>query len=448
MMRTALTDSAGTKYMTQLDRLLYEWIAQSDQRRFDLAFQRYSLVAYPAVQRFLINKGVSLTRADCEELANDALLAFFNELGLRRRQSARLIRQEIEQFSPFSLDQFHVRTVKNWTNDAAFLCESLMSFAPPSETDVGTLDVTLKSSVLEANQRIPSLQRRGCLLINEAKTALEDAGTFRFEAPLMAGDDDDTKHALLFAEAIAAAKLETCIGAPEQGRSGIIQFTVGAGNIIKAFPEIAIPSNGLLFRIAENRRNDRYKYIGAAKRGGPGRHPVGLRAPETASTGNCPHPLLDPILDADSSFDDRESVRVYATTLSLDNANETVLDDSVVDPALEYERHDLYAKFIQYLREPLDEAERAVVGAPTNGSAKRAHLKVAAETNKFQFVMRVLEMLGEGCTQQAIAEELDVTRNQVKYVAEKLEPAYERFASEFTRWSNENSSSGDQNHVR
>jgi len=50
-------------------------------------------------------------------------------------------------------------------------------------------------------------------------------------------------------------------------------------------------------------------------------------------------------------------------------------------------------------------------------------------TRKLQRITAVLGLMGEGYTQAQIAAQLDLSRNQVKYVVELVQEAYERFAA-------------------
>ena len=58
---------------TQLDHMLYAWLAETEDRKFDRAFQRYYEVASPSLVRYLV-RGSSLPDLDCEQIAVDALL--------------------------------------------------------------------------------------------------------------------------------------------------------------------------------------------------------------------------------------------------------------------------------------------------------------------------------------------------------------------------------------
>src|SRR5580700_1679282 len=77
-------EEMATPKITTLDRQLYAWLVESDERRFTLAFNVYFSVAFPAVVRFLAR----ISRWDSarlEELAQDALLRFFDRVGRDRR---------------------------------------------------------------------------------------------------------------------------------------------------------------------------------------------------------------------------------------------------------------------------------------------------------------------------------------------------------------------------
>ena len=59
----------------RLDWMLCEWLAETDERRFDQAFSRYYAEASAQVVRYLARRS-SLPDLDCEQIAVDALASY------------------------------------------------------------------------------------------------------------------------------------------------------------------------------------------------------------------------------------------------------------------------------------------------------------------------------------------------------------------------------------
>lgn len=113
--------------MTTLDIRLYAWLATSDERRFERAFSAYFSVAFPAVIRHLAR----LSRWDSahlEELAQDALLRFFDKVGRDRREASEVVKNTLLRLQPLDLGAFHVRQVNAWTDGISSFSDATMSF--------------------------------------------------------------------------------------------------------------------------------------------------------------------------------------------------------------------------------------------------------------------------------------------------------------------------------
>jgi hypothetical protein len=79
----------------------------------------------------------------------------------------------------------------------------------------------------------------------------------------------------------------------------------------------------------------------------------------------------------------------------------------------------------------------AVLAGPlrpfANGPAKAERKRMDSLGSKLDRVIGVLTMRIEGHTQEDIAQVLDLSRNQVKYIAELVQEAYEQFSAMCTR---------------
>jgi hypothetical protein len=88
--------------MTTLDDRLYTWLSEPDDQRFTLAFNAYFAVAYPAVIRHLARMAPSDPPL-LEEIAQDALLRFFEKIGRGRRLASETVARELKSIVPLPL---------------------------------------------------------------------------------------------------------------------------------------------------------------------------------------------------------------------------------------------------------------------------------------------------------------------------------------------------------
>jgi hypothetical protein len=134
------------------------------------------------------------------------------------------------------------------------------------------------------------------------------------------------------------------------------------------------------------------------------------------------HPVELATLDSIVAFDGEECFDEAFPKIMSDNA-------AVSEPMLQYEHEEYFAKFYEYLHRPVSDAARAYENAPDIRCAKIERQKLKSLAAKFARTTTVLSMLGAGNTQEQTAEHLGISRNQVKYIVEVVQEAYERFAA-------------------
>jgi DNA-directed RNA polymerase specialized sigma24 family protein len=103
------------------------------------------------------------------------------------------------------------------------------------------------------------------------------------------------------------------------------------------------------------------------------------------------------------------------------------------DPTAELIDEDFCEQFYACLRKPLHDAEEAYRQAAAVGKADAERKRLASVSDKHARLMAVLTMRIEGQTQEAIAQLLDLSRNQVKYIAEQVQAAYQQFCASAMR---------------
>jgi DNA-directed RNA polymerase specialized sigma24 family protein len=417
--------------MTTLDHRLYAWLLESNERRFELAFKAYFDVAYPSVMRHLAR----LSRWDpvhLEELAQDALLRFFDKVGRNRREASELVSTSLSQIRPLSLGVFHQRQVINWSSDVGSFREMAMGFRLP-ESD----DTDWKTSIRALAERIPALQGQGWHLLHSVHLALrwtfdelDLPAAAPTDAPIHEQSDDDKGIAALRnceERLVEEMRNKTArAAAAEQDHPGAAVFVQSTWNIARTLPRLRIPTNGYLFEIAGTIYLDECKKRGRQKRGGKG---AAAAVDSAADASNQPIErfALESIAadDGEERFDDA----------APSNFADSVTASSVpsVDPTSQYEDEDLFEKFYAYLHRPVADAIEAYHNAQSFGRAGAERRKLDSLTAKFSRTMSVLSVMGEGYTQEQTAERLGLSRNQVKYIIELVQEAYENFTADTAR---------------
>jgi len=196
--------------------------------------------------------------------------------------------------------------------------------------------------------------------------------------------------------------------------------------IVDAVPRLRVPTNSYLFEIAMTIYLDERRKRGRQKRGGRVAAASELEAAADEGATDSRHPVVDLKLDSAAACDGEECVDRAAPAMAQGLPGSAV---PAVDPTPQYENEDLFERFYEYLRKPVEDAARAcAIAAGTRRASAERH-KLDSLTRKLQRITAVLGLMGEGYTQAQIAAQLDLSRNQVKYVVELVQEAYERFAA-------------------
>jgi DNA-directed RNA polymerase specialized sigma24 family protein len=396
----------ATPKITTLDRQLYAWLVETDERRFTLAFNVYFSVAFPAVVRFLAR----ISRWDStrlEELAQDALLRFFDRVGRDRRNASDTVGAELKLISPLNkMGSFHARQVKCWIEDVSAFRAAAMSFTLPrvGQTAEAEAEAEWKSQIRSLADRTLLIQGQGWYLLD---STLRELG--------WSADDADQAVGEMVARTARAAVVEDHY----PGASLFVKHTL---NVVNMIPRLRVPTNGYLFDIATTVYLDECKKRGRLKRGGSGDRRLDCRMPEGDADSLRQHPVEFATSVSTVAIDGEECFDEACLSIISDNA-------AVSDPTLQYEDEEYFAKFYEYLHRPVSDAARAYENAPDVRRAEIERQKLKSLAAKFARTTAVLSMLGAGNTQEQIAEHLGISRNQVKYIVEVVQEAYERFAA-------------------
>ena len=362
--------SSMTRTVTRLDELLYAWLTEPEDRKFDRAFEKYHDEAFAGLVRYLARRSGSRA-LDFEQIAADALLRFFSRVGRERRGASDLIREALGEIHPLDLGSWHVREVRCWTAEVGSFRETSMSFKVTQLEERRNWMAEIQALA----EKIPPLQRQG-------------------------------GHVLEFVRAAIS---------PAPGATRFVEFTL---TIVESLPLLRVPTNGYLFDMAQSLYLDECKFQGRLKRCGT----------------DTWHPLNRINLDdeeSSSEYSSNEDSAQVAAPRQMVFASD--LADAALDPESDLAGEDFCEKFYAYLRRPLDLAEEAYRIAAANGPAKAERKRMDSLGSKWDRVIGVLTMRIEGHTQEDIAQVLDLSRNQVKYIAELVQEAYEQFSALCTR---------------
>jgi DNA-directed RNA polymerase specialized sigma24 family protein len=362
--------SSMTRTVTRLDELLYAWLTEAEDRKFDRAFEKYHDEAFAGLVRYLARCSSS-RGLDFEQIAADALLRFFSRVGRERRGASDLIRDALTQIHPLDLGSWHVREVRCWTAEVGSFRETSMTFKVTQLEERRNWMAEIQALA----EKIPPLQRQGSHVLESVRAAISAA----------------------------------------PGATRFVEFTL---TIVESLPLLRVPTNGYLFDMAQSLYLDECKFLGRLKRCGP----------------DTWHPLNRINLDdeeSSSEYSSNEDSAQVAAPRQMVFASD--LADAALDPESDLAGEDFCEKFYAYLRRPLDLAEEAYRIAAANGPAKAERKRMDSLGSKWDRVIGVLTMRIEGHTQEDIAQLLDLSRNQVKYIAELVQEAYEQFSALCTR---------------
>jgi DNA-directed RNA polymerase specialized sigma24 family protein len=421
---------------TRLDLMLYAWLAEPDNQKFERAFKKYHDEAFIGLVKYLARRSSSL-ELDFEQIAVDALLKFFSRVGRGRREASEAIVRSLPQVQGLELSPFHLRQARRWATDIGAFRERSMTFTLSQQDETDGRE--WKAEIHSLAEKIPPLQRQGCLVLDPLCTEVTLAADTE-----VTGDAEDGHYDFAPMRAFAARlKSDAHAGtAIELRHPGALRFVDGTWTVITVLPQLRVPTNGYLFDIAQNLYLDECKARNRQKRGGAGcsiAEPAGAAADPGDATA---HPLARISLDEESSQQEPTDAGECGGPAAI------AFSCAVADPESDRIGEEFCQKFYAYLHRPVDAAEEAYRLASLSGPAKAERKRLDSLSRKVERVIAVLSMRIEGQTQEAIAEALGVSRNQVKYIVEQVQEAYEQFAAAGLRTWTRQPTAGAISHVQ
>jgi hypothetical protein len=417
----------------ELDVLLYAWLSERDARRAEICFNRYFQAAFPTLCRFI--RSMPADSSTAQDVAQQALIKLFNHLGIERCAANIRVGQAIAELRPLDIGPLHVRRVESWRQQLTSFRDAAVGFRVPVASQESSQ--AWKDLRAEINGRIPALTRQGMQFMREAwgriEPTLKELAPFAWLRASCASSS--TPERSLAQERLTAdaeesldPKVERCVarflqdgqtqGWPqidaEAGCARVAAFLTHTSIVRTDVPSLAVPSNGLLYTIAKRQLIDRLR----------------ARRPETAEH-------LEQLVDShdegvlgELALEDRSSCESAANRGgSWTAAVQT--EDAEEAQGLEAR----YRQFLEFLRAPLTRAEATLAAAAAKGKAKAEEARAASLRAKYERLMAVLAALRESPqpSEEDIARREGLTRNQVKYVIERIREEFNFFFPELAR---------------
>lgn len=403
-----------------LDFLLYAWLSEPDERRAELLFTRYFRAAFPRVCRFVHSLGADAAMA--QDISQQALIKLFVAVGTGRRSAEGRLREALLDLKPLDLGTLHRRLVQAWREQVGRFADAAARFCispsePPGE------QASWEATRDEINGRTEPLRRQGMHLLRDVRERLAPALQTLIVAeppvtpdregrPEEAGqdspDEETLRHVTLLLQ-YAVGRDRSQVDAA-LGCTGAVGFFTHTRTVFESLPSLAVPSNGLLYTIAKRQLLDGLRSRWSS------RVPLTPAVEDEAAGG-----ILDEWALEDGSPGEHPLAQDSFASEPAD------LDDS---GSVESR----YRAFLELLRAPLTRAEHALAAAASEGKGRIEHGRVESLRRKYERLVAVLSALHESPqpSEEEIARRLGLSRNQVKYVIERVREEFNHFFPDLT----------------
>jgi DNA-directed RNA polymerase specialized sigma24 family protein len=410
-----------------LDVLLYSWLSEPDPQGAEQRFTRYFRAAFPQLCRFV--RSFRADPATAQDISQQAIIRFFMHVGTERRSADARLGDALSDLRPLDFGALHVRLVQAWRGKVHGFRDAAVRFSIPAVHESPRDWKELRD---EINAQGEPLERQGRHFLGDVRarieatllplishalgtTRAEEPSAFNTYAPSVGGSGEMTEDAI---EAQTASFVTALLKYTAErdsrevddalGHAGAVEFVARTNTVCESLPALAIPSNGLLYTIAKR------QFLDSARRRRPQQLEV---APATADE------------TAESVLDELDLEGEPAAVGSFELQVETTAPD-------DHEREERvergYREFLEFLRLPLTRAEGARAEATSRGTARTEQARVDSLRRKYDRLLAVLTALHESPqpSEDEIARRQGLTRNQVKYVIERIREEFNHFFPE------------------
>jgi DNA-directed RNA polymerase specialized sigma24 family protein len=409
-----------------LDILLHAWLSEKNENMAARAFTQYFPVAFSEVCRYLRSLGAD--DATAQDISQQALVKLFSQLGTKRREADARLRAALSSLRPLDFGALHIEHVHTWREQASSFRAAAVAFR--------SLDGPLARENI--NSCLLPLCRQGRRLLSEVRARVDSAlnSLIRLESseqhPALHSDasaepqslsddaavDADERETASFAARLLRYSggreidgIEAAIGCP-----GAVGFVSRTKTVCEDLPTIAIPSNGLLYTIAKR------LFLNYLRSKSASRAMFSAEmAQEPVNSGILIEWEVDHPSDAEQPMW-QMSALTEPEHYSGESDEERDIESS-------------YRAFLEFLRAPLTRAEAALAAAASAGGARAQQAKVESLRRKFERLTAVLRSLHDSPqpSEEEIAQKHGLSRNQVKYLIERVRDEFNYFFPELTR---------------
>lgn len=414
-----------------LDILLHAWLSETDETRAAARFTDYFRAAFFDVCRYV--RSLRADDATAQDIAQQALIKLFSQLGTKRREADARLRAALSALRPLDLGALHVERVHTWREQASRFRAAAVAFrildGQRTREDINACAAPLcrqgRNLLHEVRARIDSTLSR--LISLESPAHPTPHGDMAAESQTPSGESaglaadaleretlEFTTKLLRYSVGREIHSVEAALGCPRA-----VEFVSRTMAVCEDLPIVVIPSNGLLYTIA------RRLFLNALRSESAARAMFAVAAGDEADTTgvltewDIDHPLgpIQPL---------REMGAASGPEHHGDESDES-------DEARDVERR--YRAFLEFLRAPLTRAEAALAAAAAAGSARAQRAKVDSLRRKYERLTAVLCSLHDSPqpSEEEIARKHGLSRNQVKYLIERVRSEFNHFFPELAR---------------
>jgi DNA-directed RNA polymerase specialized sigma24 family protein len=411
-----------------LDILLHAWLSETNESRAAQRFNQYFRVAFSEVCRFV--RSLRADDATAQDISQQALVKLFKQLGTKRREADARLRAALSGLRPLDFGALHVERVHTWREQASSFRAAAVAFQSShgqrAREEINSCAAPLcrqgRHLLSEVCARVDSaLSRLISLEPSEHHTPRGDGAAASQspsgEAARVAADALEQETAAFRAKLLrysAGREIDSVEGAI--GCPGAVGFVNRTHAVCEDLPTIAIPSNGLLYTIA------RRLFLNSLRSKSAGQAVFAVALADEAET-----PGILTEWDIDHPLDALQPVQAMSAVTGPEHHS----DESDEERDIESR----YRAFLEYLRAPLTRAEAALAIAASPGSARAQQAKVDSLRRKYERLTAVLRALHDSPqpSEEQIAQKHGLSRNQVKYLIERVRDEFSHFFPELIR---------------
>lgn len=388
-----------------IEQAFYAWLNAENKAEHDISFARF----YEGFSRVLEGSIRKRFRGMGQHVIDDAIaeamLIMLEKFGEPRRAAFVAVPQVLARLQPLELGPLHTRRVTRWKTRLSQYRLDVLGYTPAASSS--NADRQQQIDILVAEHR--GLHNDGYACINDLRAKIETTHP----------TPEQLKRAInLFIKALhqrlASESAQTIDQAWKlEGASG---FLLSMDELLTALPKVRVLSPAYVFVVCMNELKALFQ-SGQDRAGRPASRTSNdsdehdINAPENDEADHV-HEVVEP------AFGHDEEHAFWHTNGS--NPEAESLADPSAGPEERVAHQQLFQLLLAALQAPIQEAQDALALAQTKKDRDRAQTAVNRAQREHELDCALLIGWIEGESQDAQAEQLGLTRNQVRTGQERL----------------------------